>query len=166
MQNCGRSPCSTAVGHLADVLSPVSSDTILRCRGETERGAVISWIPRSIVGHNRIISLLSAFCVSLRIRGLCISVFLFISRVVACQVEPPVPSLWDKNTLASFWLSSPLYESTTEVESWQLFFLWALLLINLLLQWAKSGSHTVFLGSLKQIYFETKVYTSHTWLWA
>ena len=25
---------------------------------------------------------------------------------------------------------------------------------------------TVFLGSLKQIYFETKVYTSHTWLWA
>lgn len=26
--------------------------------------------------------------------------------------------------------------------------------------------HGVFLGSLKQIYFETKVYTSDTWLWA
>ena len=31
-----------------------------------------------------------------------------------------------------------------------------------LLQWDKSGSHRVFLGSLKQIYFERKVYTSHT----
>jgi hypothetical protein len=37
--------------------------------------------------------------------------------------------------------------------------------VSLLLQWAKSGSHRVILGSLKQIYFETKVYTSDTWLW-
>jgi hypothetical protein len=35
----------------------------------------------------------------------------------------------------------------------------------LLLQRAKSGSQSAF-GSLKQIYFETKEYTSHTWLWA
>ena len=39
-------------------------------------------------------------------------------------------------------------------------------LFRLLLQWAKSGSHREFLGSLKQIYFETKVHISHTWLWA
>jgi hypothetical protein len=37
--------------------------------------------------------------------------------------------------------------------------------IHVLLQWAKSGSHRVIVGSLKQIYFETKVYTSNTWLW-
>jgi hypothetical protein len=30
--------------------------------------------------------------------------------------------------------------------------------VNLLLQWAKSGSHRVFLDSLKQVYFE-KEYT-------
>lgn len=36
---------------------------------------------------------------------------------------------------------------------------------NILLQWAKSESHSV-LDRLKQIYFVTKVYTSHTWLLA
>jgi hypothetical protein len=38
---------------------------------------------------------------------------------------------------------------------------------RLLLQCAKSGPHRVTLSSLnKQIYFETKIYTSHTQLWA
>lgn len=31
------------------------------------------------------------------------------------------------------------------------------------LQWAKPGSHRVVIGSLKHIYIETNVYTSHTW---
>jgi hypothetical protein len=37
---------------------------------------------------------------------------------------------------------------------------------NLLLQWAKSGSHRVIIGSIKHIYFERQLYTSHAWLWA
>ena len=37
---------------------------------------------------------------------------------------------------------------------------------TLLLQWDKSGSHRVLLGSLEQIFLETNIYTSDTWLWA
>jgi hypothetical protein len=37
---------------------------------------------------------------------------------------------------------------------------------TLLLQWDKSGSHKVLLGSLEQMFLETNIYTSDTWLWA